>query len=187
MKIFSFHYWYTVWCLRSKHTQWVAARPFPDLHFSSLFHTGLMHLLCHMMSCLKLCLCAHACVLVCSPEHICTWITTSHIVLYQSHTNVHMWLTESRKPAQWFASACVACGAGSAPSWTAAHLWGCREMCGLSSLLPPGNPSSPRGPSPSLSPWWPVAAGDWAAGEAAGAGGALGHRPGWGADRDSGP
>lgn len=104
-----------------------------------------------------------------------------------SHTYTCMWLTEWRKPALWFASACVVCGAGSAPSWTAAHRWGCREMYGLSSQLPPGNPSSPRGPSPSLSPWWPAAAGDWAAGEAAGAGDALGHRWGWGMNRGSGP
>lgn len=137
-----------------------------------------------------------ACLLLCSPQHIYTWITASRSLLYyqtcvhtRTHTRtlVHFWLTEWRKSAQWSASACVACGAGSAPSWTTAHQWGCREMCGLSSLLPPGSPGSPRGPSPSPSPWWPVAAGDWAAGEAAGAGCALGHRRDWGASRGSGP
>lgn len=173
-------------CLSKKYTM-SCSEAFPDLHFLPLFHVGLMFFLCHMMLCLKLCLCAHACMLVCSLKRIYTWITTSHsLVYYQSHIHVHMWLTGSRKPAQWFASACVACGAGSAPSWTAAHRWGCREMCGLSSPLPPGNPSSPRGPSPSLLPWWPVAAGDWAAGEVAGAGSALGHRPGWGMNWGSG-
>lgn len=138
----------------------------------------------YMMLCLELCV--HACMIVCTPKHISTWITTSHsLVYYQLYTC--MWLTEWRKQAQWFASACVACGAGSAPSWRAAHRWGCREMYGLSSPLPPGNPSSPWGPSPSLSPWWPAAAGDWAGGEAAGAGSALGHRPGWGMDWGNGP
>lgn len=82
-----------------------------------------------------------------------------HMRNQHTHTRLHhCGLTGWRKPARWFASACVACGAGSAPALTAARPWGCQEMCGLSSPPPPGNPGSPRGLSPSPSPWWPEAA-----------------------------
>lgn len=123
-----------------------------------------------------------ACMHDCNPEHTSTWMGPLQCFLWHAF----VWLTLWRKQARWSASACAACGAGSAPSWRAAHRWGCQGMYGLSSPRLPGSPSSPWGPSPSPSPWWRAAAEDWAAGGGVGAvGSAQGHR--WGLDRGSGP
>lgn len=82
---------------------------FPD--FILLLHVALIDLLCHMMLRLKLFWWfMHACMCVCTPKPVYTWITASNrLVFYQLHTHMHMYMTNRVEDVGSVVCLCMRC------------------------------------------------------------------------------